>query len=380
MKLLLAPVEKVSSPSLRASFENSMEIARRLASQFELDAALAVKRLHDALLTNGDNPGSGSFSQEVTNSGADFWCLYVRDEAGWKLALSQPDSSMRIDSVLTQDIEASQSPQPLQLSDPDLVASSLSIGQDSMLVAGLALEPGLTSRMRKTGDDLSLYASAGEWVTTMRLYITIILSMIVAAAARSATLLSRTLARRISSPIKALANATRHLAAGDFDHQVNVRAKDEIGLLIDSFNNMAQQLKANREHIIAMTRHQAQIERDFEIARQVQSNLFPKTLPTKPSWDFAATCLPARAVGGDYYDVFEIMPDEILIAQGDVSGKGLGASLVMASIHAMVRSLSQKLGSNPASVVVEINRYLVESSSPETFVTLFIGLIDCRRG
>ncbi len=381
MNLLLAPVEKISSPSLKASFENSMEIARRLASRLEYDAAAAARRFKSAYSSSDKQISAEErFRWAAAEAGADFCCLYVRREGGWHLIKSLPEKFDRADSVMVGNLGQNRSPLRIDLSDPDLIASALPLAEDTTAVVGLALEHGLTSRMRKTGEDLSLYGSAGEWVTSMRLYITLILSMIVAAAAVSATLLSRALARRISFPIKRLAAATKHLAAGDLDYRVNLTARDEVGLLVESFNNMAQQLKANRERIIEMTRRQAQIERDFEIARQVQTNLFPKTLPSNPTWEFAALCVPARAVGGDYYDVFQVTHNHILIAQGDVSGKGLGASMVMASIHAMVRSLSEKLGSNPATIVDEINRYLAEVSSPETFVTLFVGFIDCDQG
>src|SRR5262245_11042256 len=74
--------------------------------------------------------------------------------------------------------------------------------------------------------------------------------------------------------------------------------------------------------------------RDLETARQVQQNLFPRELPRVPGWEFAASCQPARVVAGDYYDLFEVMPRRVVIALGDVSGKGLGPALVMASLHA----------------------------------------------
>ncbi len=382
MKLLLSPVEKISSPSLRASFENSMEIARHLADRLNRDAIRATKHLGNRFSQASrasDSVSDGKYLEKIArDEGVDFLCLYERAGQIWHLTSSFPYQFDRIDSTI--EIEVNEFPAVLDLSDRDLVASCLPLSRDTLLVAGLALEPGLTARMRKTGKDLSLYSSAGEWVTTMRLYIMILLSMIVVAAAVSATLLSRALARRISFPIKELANATQHLASGDLNYRVRVQARDEIGLLIESFNKMAQELKANRDHIIAMTRRQAQMDRDFDIAREVQSNLFPKILPHKQSWQFAATCLPAKAVGGDYYDIFEVEPGKVLIAHGDVSGKGLGASLVMASIHAVIRSLAATSSKSPAMIANEINRYLIEASGDETFVTLFVGLIDCNQG
>jgi sigma-B regulation protein RsbU (phosphoserine phosphatase) len=75
--------------------------------------------------------------------------------------------------------------------------------------------------------------------------------------------------------------------------------------------------------------------------------------------------------------MFEIAPGRILLAQGDVSGKGLGASLVMASVHAIIRSWGGNGGDNPSRLIQELNQYLISSSSADTFVTMFIGLLDC---
>jgi sigma-B regulation protein RsbU (phosphoserine phosphatase) len=190
---------------------------------------------------------------------------------------------------------------------------------------------------------------------------------------------SRLLAKRVSYPIQELANATDRIARGDLTHRVEVNAKDEIGSLVSSFNNMTQELQENKERIIAMARREAQVARDFEIARAVQQNLFPDELPSQAGWDFAATCRPAKAVGGDYYDMFDIAPGKILFAQGDVSGKGLGASLVMASVHAIIRSWAVSSQDDPARLIEELNQYLITSSSSDTFVTMFMGLLDCSK-
>jgi sigma-B regulation protein RsbU (phosphoserine phosphatase) len=113
----------------------------------------------------------------------------------------------------------------------------------------------------------------------------------------------------------------------------------------------------------------------------VQESLFPTAMPLIPGWEFAATCRTARVVGGDYYDVFEVGSNKVLFAQGDVMGKSVGASLTMASVHAMIRSAGLSLGEEgtPASLAQELNRYLIGSRTPDMFVTLFVGLIDVDR-
>ena len=84
--------------------------------------------------------------------------------------------------------------------------------------------------------------------------------------------------------------------------------------------------------------------RDLEAASRVQRKLFPERMPEASGWEFAGLCRPARVLAGDYYDVFDLTPGYVGLALGDVAGKGLGPSLVMAGLHAMIRSrLAQRV-------------------------------------
>lgn len=132
--------------------------------------------------------------------------------------------------------------------------------------------------------------------------------------------------------------------------------------------------------LLEVAKREAEFSRDLEIARQVQQNLFPKKLPTPSGWEFAGFCRPAKAVGGDYYDIFEVAPGKVVFALGDVSGKGLGPSFLMSSVHATIRTQAVTSLDNPVKLITELNRYLLSSSSPETFITLFFGLLDLKTG
>lgn len=82
------------------------------------------------------------------------------------------------------------------------------------------------------------------------------------------------------------------------------------------------------------------MNRELEIAREVQEHLFPQRLPLAPGLDYCGQCWPAREVGGDYYDFLELPDDKLGIAIGDVSGKGVGAALMMACLEASLRALA----------------------------------------
>jgi sigma-B regulation protein RsbU (phosphoserine phosphatase) len=119
---------------------------------------------------------------------------------------------------------------------------------------------------------------------------------------------------------------------------------------------------------------------ELETARHVQQHLFPRDLPRVPGWDWAGLCRPARAVAGDYYDLFEAAPGQVAVALGDVSGKGLGPALIMASLHALIRSrLSHRLADLPG-LLAELDRYLLAVTPDDMFVTLFLGVLDVRTG
>jgi serine phosphatase RsbU (regulator of sigma subunit) len=380
-RYLIEPVERVSSPAVRESFSNAVGIARQLASRLEVDAHLASTHLSEAYEKKSRRNLKGSIGQAAERNGTDFGALYVRQDTIWTLVFSEPPTGGRLDTTIpASQLSDEPIPQTIQFEDPDMVAAGILKGADSLLVTGFALEPGTVQRMRQTSDDLGRYSSVRAYVSMLRIYMVVLLAFLAVITAVASTVASRLLARRISHPIRELARATERVAKGDLSHRVDVKARDEIRSLISSFNNMTEELEENKRNLIEMARREAQVTRDYEIARQVQQDLFPKTLPDKAGWDFAATCRPARAVGGDYYDIFEFAPGKVLFAQGDVSGKGLGASLLMASVHAVVRSWAGAVRGDPSRLIDELNQYLIDASSVGTFVTLFLGVVDCDSG
>jgi serine phosphatase RsbU (regulator of sigma subunit) len=372
-------VDRLSNVALRESLRNSMEIARHYSARLERDAAAAAVEVSDGLGPRAtDNEITRLMDGAANRHGSDFVALFVKEGDSWRLMTSSPSGVDRIANIEELGTETRHDgARKVVFADQDVVAAGVAHGDDRLLVSGYVLEPGMMDMMRKTGEDYSRYSSVGLYVSVLRRYTIIVISVLAVIVAVTSAAASRLLAKRISHPIQELAEATEHIARGDLNHRVNVNAKDEIGRLVSSFNNMTQELRENKDRIIAMATREAQVARDFEIARAVQQNLFPDTLPSRTGWEFAARCRPAKAVGGDYYDMFEIGQGKILFAQGDVSGKGLGASLVMASVHAIIRSWSGNGRDDPSRLIEELNQYLITSSSPDTFVTLFVGLLDC---
>jgi phosphoserine phosphatase RsbU/P len=128
----------------------------------------------------------------------------------------------------------------------------------------------------------------------------------------------------------------------------------------------------------AIGREMAQRERlnrELEIAREVQEHLFPQRLPPAPGLDYCGHCQPAREVGGDYYDFLELPGGRLGIAIGDVSGKGVGAALMMASLEASLRALASVV-ENPADLIERVSRLVFQASSSNRYATLFYAEYD----
>jgi sigma-B regulation protein RsbU (phosphoserine phosphatase) len=122
------------------------------------------------------------------------------------------------------------------------------------------------------------------------------------------------------------------------------------------------------------------LNREVEIAREVQERLFPQTLPAIAGLDFTGHCRPALGVGGDYYDFLALPKGNLGIAIGDVSGKGIAAALMMASLQASLRSEATRAPENLAAAVANINRLVYEASSSNRYATFFYGQYDPTLG
>jgi serine phosphatase RsbU (regulator of sigma subunit)/dihydrofolate reductase len=133
----------------------------------------------------------------------------------------------------------------------------------------------------------------------------------------------------------------------------------------------------------------AKLEREFEIAREVQERLFPQTLPNIAGVEMAAHCRPAQAVGGDYYDLIDIHDgslaeaghapggDRLGIAIGDISGKGMSAALLMASLHASLRGQVLSGAGDLGTKMANVNRLLYDASDSNRYATFFYAELDC---
>jgi sigma-B regulation protein RsbU (phosphoserine phosphatase) len=138
---------------------------------------------------------------------------------------------------------------------------------------------------------------------------------------------------------------------------------------------MAQEVARLTTAIGRETAQRERLNRELEIAREVQEHLFPQRLPVVPGLEYSGQCRPAREVGGDYYDFLELPGGRFGIAVGDVSGKGVGAALMMASLEASLRALAYVV-EDPAELMERVSVLLHQASSANRYATLFYAQYD----
>ena len=187
----------------------------------------------------------------------------------------------------------------------------------------------------------------------------------------------------ITRPLKHLADSARIIAAGNFESQLPViRTNDEMEELCDSFSFMQKELSEYIVNLKDTTSAKEKIESELRIAREIQMAMIPHIFPPFPDLpqiDVFAILKSAKEVGGDLYDFFIIDGDKFCFAIGDVSGKGVPASLYMAVTRTLVRSISDK-EFLPSSIVGSLNKSLSANNDSSMFVTFFLGVLDLKNG
>ena len=146
------------------------------------------------------------------------------------------------------------------------------------------------------------------------------------------------LTRTVTGAVAQLYEGTQLVNRGDFRHRIPVKSNDQVAALANSFNSMT----ASLEKLIEEQKDKQRLENELVIAQEVQAQLFPRESVQLASLEVHGFFRPARTVSGDYYDFLTLDADRLILAVGDISGKGISAALLMATIHSAVRALSMQ--------------------------------------
>ena len=195
-------------------------------------------------------------------------------------------------------------------------------------------------------------------------------------------LVSRSYIKRATKPLKQLAASADEVAKGHFHTPLpTIEHNDEVRLLRDSFANMQQSLTQYMEELKQTTASKAAIENELTIAHNIQMAMLPKIFPPYPNRndiDIYGMLTPAKAVGGDLFD-FYLHDNRLFFCIGDVSGKGVPASLVMAVTRSLFRNVSAH-ATEPHHIVRALNEAMSEGNESSMFVTLFVGVLELETG
>ena len=205
--------------------------------------------------------------------------------------------------------------------------------------------------------------------------------------------------RTVTQAVAQLHDATKHVDRGDFSHRIPVRSRDQLSELALSFNSMTESI----EKLILEQKEKHRLENELAIAQEVQAQLFPRQGAELESLEVHGFCRPARTVSGDYYDFLSASSHKLILAVGDISGKGISAALLMATLHSAVRAYRfaseeliftesslagltasreeygrdcDELFQSPGRILSLLNRHLYRSTQPEKYATLFLAHYD----
>lgn len=188
--------------------------------------------------------------------------------------------------------------------------------------------------------------------------------------------------RRMTRPLKKIASAATEIANGNLLVELpTIEGHDEMCVLHDSFANMQKSLLKYVDELQLTAANKERIESELRIARSIQMGMVPKIFPPFPERedvDLYSRLIPAKEVGGDLYDFF-IEKEKLYFIVGDVSGKGIPASLVMAVTCRLFRTIAYNV-ETPEGIVALLNDALAESNESNMFCTAFVGILDLKSG
>ena len=258
---------------------------------------------------------------------------------------------------------------------------------DEAVLEGLGLVPGRPATRGDAGDwvlALRPYADSGIEIgvvrplgeplqeirrTTAR---NVVLGLGLAALALLGIL---PLSRRMTRHLGALTEGAERLGRGDLDVTVPVPRSLEFARLAETFNQMARDLRLNQEQLVVQER----LRKELEIGRRIQRELLPRA-PFRSSFaEVGGLSVPAREVGGDFFNYFPLSDGEVAVLLGDVSGKGVGAALLMANLQATLRA-RLSVESDLAQLVDALDHELESDEPQAAYVTLFLAILDAETG
>jgi sigma-B regulation protein RsbU (phosphoserine phosphatase) len=232
----------------------------------------------------------------------------------------------------------------------------------------------VTFNARPSRLNMRIFSSLGELTGSFAILF-VAISIVFLLIEIAAFITGFVMTRQITKAVSGLYEATQYVKAGDWTHRVRIERRDQLGVLGESFNDMTGSISA----LLEESKKRQRLENELSIASEVQNQLFPQKVPSLNGVELEAINKAARTVSGDYYDFIQLSPTHLAIALADISGKGISAALLMASLQAALRSQllspdSEKMST--ADLVARLNMHMVRNTADDRFATFFIAVYD----
>jgi serine phosphatase RsbU (regulator of sigma subunit) len=179
------------------------------------------------------------------------------------------------------------------------------------------------------------------------------------------------LSSHLTRNLSKLSDGVRRIALGDYSARVKLASHDEIGRLASAFNQMAEDVELHQRSAV----EQERIKRELELGRQIQHDMLPQGPLRSGLTEIKGVSVPAKEVGGDFFNYFSLSDGRIALLVGDVSGKGVGAALLMANIQASLRT-RLALGQDLDAIAREIDVDIEGNTPGPIYATLFVGIFN----
>ncbi len=179
------------------------------------------------------------------------------------------------------------------------------------------------------------------------------------------------LSSRLTRNLEGLRDGVKRIAHGDYRARVTVGTRDEVGELAEAVNKMAEDVERHQRAAI----EQERLKRELELGRRIQHEMLPHVPLRVGATEIKGASVPAREVGGDFFNYFQLPSGQLALLVGDVSGKGVGAALLMANIQASLRT-RLALGQDLSVLADELDREIEASSPGPVYATLFVAILD----
>jgi sigma-B regulation protein RsbU (phosphoserine phosphatase) len=235
----------------------------------------------------------------------------------------------------------------------------------------------------------TIFSQRGDPFQGMLGYAFLVVAILLLVVELIALVIGVSMTRTITGAVESLYEGTQRVMRGDFAHRIQVKGHDQLAELGHSFNQMT----VNLERLLRVEKEQQKLQSELEIAREVQSQLYPKVVPEVEGLELAGHCHPARTVSGDYYDYLALSGSRLAVAIGDVAGKGISAALLMATVQSSLRTQIRAClegaapgrhdehdGMSAARLGSQLNQQLYAFTSAEKYATFYLGVFDCRTG